>query len=109
MDVREKTKLVKRKCFDLGFSHVGISKSVFLEKEAKRLEVWLSNDFNGKMKYMEWRWIYNWKKRGCTSVVSSSCSDILALNGCFSCKRKCFLIASKEEHLTQAKLAQAHN
>ena len=53
MDVREKTNLVKRKCFDLGFSHVGISKSVFLEKEAKRLEVWLSNDFNGKMKYME--------------------------------------------------------
>ena len=53
MDIREKTKLVKRKCFDLGFSHVGISKSVFLEKEAKRLEVWLSNDFNGKMKYME--------------------------------------------------------
>lgn len=53
MDIREKTKLVKRKCFDLGFSHVGISKSVFLEKEAKRLEDWLSNDFNGKMSYME--------------------------------------------------------
>ena len=53
MDIREKTKLVKRKCFDLGFSHVGISKSVFLEKEAKRLEEWLSNDFNGKMSYME--------------------------------------------------------
>ena len=33
MDVREKTKLVKRKCFDLGFSHVGISKSVFLENQ----------------------------------------------------------------------------
>ncbi len=53
MDIREKTKLVKRKCFDLGFSHVGISKSVFLEKEARRLEEWLSNDFNGKMSYME--------------------------------------------------------
>ena len=53
MDIREKTKLVKRKCFDLGFSYVGISKSVFLEKEAKRLEEWLSNDFNGKMSYME--------------------------------------------------------
>ena len=53
MDIREKTELVKRKCFDLGFSHVGISKSVFLEKEAKRLEEWLSNDFNGKMSYME--------------------------------------------------------
>ena len=25
----------------------------FLEKEAKRLEEWLSNDFNGKMSYME--------------------------------------------------------
>ena len=53
MDIREKTRLVKRKCFDLGFSHVGISKSVFLEKEARRLEEWLSNDFNGKMSYME--------------------------------------------------------
>ena len=53
MDIREKTKLVKRKCFDLGFSHVGISKSVFLEKEARRLEEWLSKDFNGKMSYME--------------------------------------------------------
>ena len=53
MDIREKTKLVKRKCFDLGFSHVGVSKSIFLEKEAKRLEEWLSNDFNGKMSYME--------------------------------------------------------
>ena len=53
MDISEKTKLVKRKCFDLGFSHVGISKSVFLEKEARRLEEWLSNDFNGKMSYME--------------------------------------------------------
>lgn len=53
MDIREKTKLVKRKCFDLGFSHVGISKSIFLEKEARRLEEWLSNDFNGKMSYME--------------------------------------------------------
>ena len=53
MDIREKTKLVKRKCFDLGFSHVGISKSVFLEREARRLEEWLSNDFNGKMSYME--------------------------------------------------------
>ena len=53
MDISEKTKLVKRKCFELGFSHVGISKSVFLEKEARRLEEWLSNDFNGKMSYME--------------------------------------------------------
>ena len=53
MDISYKTKLIKQKAFELGFSHVGISKSMFLEKEAKQLEVWLSNNFHGKMQYME--------------------------------------------------------
>ena len=53
MDISYKTKLIKQKAFELGFSHVGISKSMFLEKEAKQLEVWLSNNFHGKMHYME--------------------------------------------------------
>ena len=39
--------------FRLRFFSCRISKSVFLEKEARRLEEWLSNDFNGKMSYME--------------------------------------------------------
>ena len=38
--------------FRLRFFSCRISKS-FLEKEARRLEEWLSNDFNGKMSYME--------------------------------------------------------
>lgn len=53
MTISQRTKLIKNKAFDLGFSHVGISKASFLEKEAKHLEQWLNNDFHGKMSYME--------------------------------------------------------
>ncbi len=53
MTISQRTKLIKNKAFDLGFSHVGISKASFLEKEAKHLEQWLNNDFQGKMSYME--------------------------------------------------------
>jgi len=45
--------MIKQKAFELGFSHVGISKAGFLEKEAKQLESWLSNNYHGKMQYME--------------------------------------------------------
>ncbi|MCW2117872.1 epoxyqueuosine reductase [Flavobacterium sp. 7A] len=37
----------------LGFLSCGISKSIFLEDEAPRLEDWLNNNHNGKMSYME--------------------------------------------------------
>jgi len=53
LTISQRTKLIKNKAFDLGFSHVGISKASFLEKEAKHLEQWLNNDFHGKMSYME--------------------------------------------------------
>ena len=53
MTISQRTKLIKNKAFDLGFSHVGISKASFLEKEAKHLEDWLKNNFHGKMSYME--------------------------------------------------------
>jgi|TARA_B100001564_G_scaffold78673_1_gene63082 epoxyqueuosine reductase len=53
LTISQRTKLIKNKAFDLGFSHVGISKASFLEKEAKHLEQWLNNDFQGKMSYME--------------------------------------------------------
>ena len=48
-----RTKIIKEKAFELGFSHVGISKASFLEDEARNLEKWLLNDYNGKMQYME--------------------------------------------------------
>ena len=41
--------MIKQKAFELGFSHVGISKAGFLEKEARQLESWLSNNYHGKI------------------------------------------------------------
>ena len=48
-----RTKKIKEKAFELGFSHVGVSKAGFLEQEARQLEDWLKNDYHGKMSYME--------------------------------------------------------
>ncbi|MFL2585461.1 MAG: tRNA epoxyqueuosine(34) reductase QueG [Parvicellaceae bacterium] len=53
MDFKERTQLIKHKAYDLGFSHVGVSKAGFLEKEARNLEKWLSKNHHGKMQYME--------------------------------------------------------
>ena len=53
MNNEKHTKLIKKKAFELGFSHVGISKASFLEDEARKLEIWLNNNHHGKMKYME--------------------------------------------------------
>ena len=53
MNNEKHTKLIKKKAFELGFSHVGISKASFLEDEARKLEIWLKNNHHGKMKYME--------------------------------------------------------
>ncbi len=44
---------VKAAANELGFSFVGIAKAEKMEPEAKRLEAWLSQGFNGRMKYME--------------------------------------------------------
>ena len=52
MNTTQRTKIIKEKAFDLGFSHVGISKAGFLEKEARNLEAWLK-EYHGKMSYME--------------------------------------------------------
>lgn len=54
MSIQEKhTRLVKDKAKDLGFFYCGVSKADFLEEEAKHLESYLKNNFNGKMTYME--------------------------------------------------------
>lgn len=37
----------------IGFQDIGISKAITLEKEAKDLELWLKNGFQGEMSYME--------------------------------------------------------
>ncbi len=45
--------LIKTKARELGFSACGISKAVFLEEEARRLEEWLKAGRHGSMQYME--------------------------------------------------------
>lgn len=45
--------IIKQKSIELGFSFCGISKAVFLEEEAPRLETWLTAGMHGEMKYME--------------------------------------------------------
>jgi epoxyqueuosine reductase len=38
---------------ELGFEYCGISKAVKLEEDARRLENWLNNGYQGKMQYLE--------------------------------------------------------
>ena len=47
------SQFIKTEALRLGFLSCGISKVEFLEKEAPRLEKWLSENRNGKMQYME--------------------------------------------------------
>lgn len=52
-DSKKYTHLIKTEAARLGFSHTGISKAGFLEKEAPRLEQWLAGNRHGQMSYME--------------------------------------------------------
>ncbi|MBS1645852.1 MAG: tRNA epoxyqueuosine(34) reductase QueG [Bacteroidetes bacterium] len=45
--------LIKQQAKQLGFDYCGISKAVFLEEEAPRLEKWLRENKHGNMQYME--------------------------------------------------------
>ncbi|WP_291401987.1 tRNA epoxyqueuosine(34) reductase QueG [Daejeonella sp.] len=47
------SQLIKAEAMRLGFMACGISKAVFLEEEAPRLEKWLQNNHHGEMNYME--------------------------------------------------------
>ena len=47
------SQLIKAEAERLGFMACGISKAVFLEEEAPRLENWLQNNHHGEMSYME--------------------------------------------------------
>jgi epoxyqueuosine reductase len=47
------TSFVKKTASSLGFEYCGIAKVEKLDEDAKRLESWLNNGFNGSMNYME--------------------------------------------------------
>lgn len=52
MNLAAKTAFIKQEARRLGFDSCGISKSVFLEEEAPRLEKWLNQGMHGSMGYM---------------------------------------------------------
>lgn len=52
-DTNNYSVLIKKKAEELGFSACGISRAVFLENEARRLEKWLKDGNHGTMQYME--------------------------------------------------------
>ncbi len=47
------TRIIKNFSADLGFYYCGIAKAVKLDDDARRLESWLQQGFQGKMSYME--------------------------------------------------------
>ena len=54
MDLKERnTQLIKQKAQDLGFFFCGISKADFLQEDAKHLDSFLKNNYQGKMSYLE--------------------------------------------------------
>jgi len=53
MDVESRTRIVKDTAKKYGFSFVGIARAGYMEDEARRLEAWLEEGRNGKMRYME--------------------------------------------------------
>jgi len=53
MSIEKNTQLIKAEARRLGFLSCGISKAVFLEEEAPRLESWLNRSMHGEMAYME--------------------------------------------------------
>ncbi len=47
------TQLIKTHARELGFDYCGIAKAQLLSKDARRLEKWLQNGYQGNMQYME--------------------------------------------------------
>jgi epoxyqueuosine reductase len=53
MSIEENTAYIKKRALELGFLDIGISKAVFMDKEAQHLEEWLNKGYQGTMSYME--------------------------------------------------------
>ncbi len=53
INVRHHTQLIKQFSNQTGFDYCGITRAVRLDDDARRLEQWLMNGYNGKMSYME--------------------------------------------------------
>lgn len=70
------TQLVKSKAKKFGFQSCGISKSQFLEEDAKHLEEFLKKNYNGEMKYME----NHFDKRLDTTLLVEGSKSVISLS-----------------------------
>lgn len=66
---------IKSEAKRLGFLSCGISKAVFLEEEAPRLEHWLNSKMNGQMSYME----NNFDKRLNPTLLVDDAKSVVSL------------------------------
>ncbi len=53
MTITSNTRKIKNWAINLGFDYCGIAKAVKLDDDAKRLERWLNQNYNGKMQYLD--------------------------------------------------------
>ncbi len=51
--VEKHTAWIREEAFRLGFSFIGFAKAMYMEEEARRLEMWLQQGMHGQMHYME--------------------------------------------------------
>jgi epoxyqueuosine reductase len=51
--IEKNTRFIKQTAAELGFGYCGIAKAERLDKDARLLEAWLNQGFNGGMQYME--------------------------------------------------------
>lgn len=51
--IEKHTSIIKEEALRLGFDHCSIAKAEYLDEDARRLESWLQNGFQGQMQYME--------------------------------------------------------
>ncbi len=53
MSKSQHSQLIREEAKRLGFDHVGIAEAGFMDEEAKRLEDWLNQGYQGEMSYLE--------------------------------------------------------
>lgn len=70
------TRLIKTKAQKFGFQGCGISKSGFLEEDAKPLEEFLKKNYHGEMQYME----NYFDKRLDTSLLVEGSKSVISLS-----------------------------
>ena len=68
-------RLIKEKAIDLGFSFARIAKAERMDEEARRLEDWLNQGYQGEMSYLE----RNFDKRIDPTLLVPGAKSVISL------------------------------